>query len=146
MAPQSLVTKYKRITRLIPISIFLTITVSFGQFWAGVAIYSFLGINEYQSTTNSDQFWNILGKYFLVLLLQQVLFLFGFSGMVMFNNLLFESALTLKVFLLQMVNDDMCTRDELAEIKQILLLDPVHNDKFLILVERKLLAKSFSQT
>lgn len=143
MANQSLVSEYKRITKLIPVSIFLTITISFAQFWAGIAVYTYMGVNEYQASPNNDQFWNILGKYFLILLLQQVLFLFGFSGMVMFNNFLFESALTMKVFLLKMVNDDICTRDELVEIKQILLQDPVHNDKFLILVERKLLAKSY---
>jgi hypothetical protein len=144
MAYSSLLSEYKKTLRIIPVSICLTLVISFGQFWIGVVTYSYLGTQEYQKSTDQHKFWSILGKYFLVLLLQQVIFMFGFSGMVMYNNFLFESALTMKMFLLQMVNDDCCTRDELIEIKEVLLWDPVNNEKFLILVERKLLDKAFA--
>jgi hypothetical protein len=144
MAYKSLVSEYKRTLRLIPVSVCLTLVISFGQFWIGVGVYSYLGTQEYQKVTDDNRFWSILGKYFLLLLLQQVIFMFGFSGLVMYNNFLFESALTMKLFLLQMVKDDCCTRDELIEIKEVLLWDPVNNDQFLILVERKLLDKAFA--
>jgi hypothetical protein len=144
MAYKSLVSDYKRTLRMIPVSVCLTLVISFGQFWVGVGVYSYLGTQEYQKSTDDNRFWSILGKYFLLLLLQQVIFMFGFSGLVMYNNFLFESALTMKLFLLQMVKDNRCTRDELIEIKEVLLWDPVNNDQFLILVERKLLDKAFA--